>query len=219
MADTPKNCKRLRPLPLAFTRWLFSARRRSSKDTEKNYEENRKLEGKSLGYIFGQAVCPQFTVGKKKMAGVGCEIAATYNALRLLGWNVSFADILRDYEQDGLVMRGFVQGDMGTDPFSIGDFLKAHGTDTVSYTNYEALASVIAEFKSSFQVYILSFWNRNTVFGGLHTVAAYTSPDDGKLHVFNRYNNSTEESVLDDLRSFIPKNRFVVGYRILPAAK
>ena len=218
MSDTAKKSNKLRPLPLAFTRWLFSVRRRFFKGSDANYEENKKLEGKSLGFIFGQAVCPQFTVGKKKMAGVGCEIAATYNALRLLGQDVSFADILRDYEEDGYVMRGFVQGDMGTDPFSIGDFLMQHGVRSVSYTNYEALASVIAEYRDSFQVYILSFWNRDTVFGGLHTVTAYTSADDDRLHVFNMYNNSTEEAVREDLRAYIPKNRFVVGYRLLPNA-
>ena len=168
-----------------------------------------------MGYIYGQAVCPQFMVGKKRMAGVGCEIAATYNALRLLGRDVSFSEILRDYEKAGYVMRGFVQGDMGTDPFSIGAFLKALGVHSVSYTNYEALASVIAEFRSSLQVYILSFWNRDSVFGGLHTVAAYTSPDDGRLHIFNMYNDSSEEAVREDLRAYIPKNRFVVGYRLL----
>lgn len=214
MSETKKT-RKLRPLPLAFTRWLFSVHRRLFKDADRNYEENRSLEAPDMGFIYGQAVCPQFTLGKKKMAGVGCEIAATYNALRLLGRDASFAEILRDYEKAGYVMRGFVQGDMGTDPFSIGDFLKAHGTDCVSYVNYDALASVMAEYKNSREVYILSFWNRNTVFGGLHTVAAYTSPNDGKLHVFNRYNNSTKETVFSSLGDYVPKNRFVVGYRLL----
>ena len=217
MSDAAKKKeKKLRPLALGFTRWLFSARRRSSRTAAKNYEENRKLEGDELGFIYGQAVCPQFTLGKKKMAGVGCEIAATYNALRLLGKDASFSDILRGYEEAGYVMRGFVQGDMGTDPFSIGDFLKSRGVESVSYTNYEALASVVAEFRETFQVYILSFWNRDTVFGGLHTVAAYTTADDEWLHVFNMYNDSTEERVREDLRDYIPKNRFVFGYRLLP---
>ena len=214
--DAKKREKKLRPLPLGFTRWLFSARRRFFKDSGKNHEKNLQLETADLGFIYGQAVCPQFIVGKKKMAGVGCEIAATYNALRLLGKTVSFSDILRDYEEAGYVMRGFVQGDMGTDPFSIGEFLDAHGVKSVSYTNYEALASVVAEYRETFQVYILSFWNRDTVFGGLHTVAAYTSADDEWLHVFNMYNDSTEERVREDLRAYIPKNRFVVGYRLLP---
>lgn len=215
MSET-KNNRKFRPLPLAFTRWLFSVRRRLFKDADRNYEENRSLEAPDMGFIYGQAVCPQFTLGKKKMAGVGCEIAATYNALRLLGKDASFAEILRDYEKAGFVMRGFVQGDMGTDPFSIGSFLEAHGVKSVSYTNYEALASVISEFRDSFQVYILSFWNRDTVFGGLHTVTAYTSADDDRLHIFNMYNNSTEEAVREDLRAYVPKNRFVVGYRLLP---
>ena len=211
-----KKTSIFRPLPLGFTRWLFSARRRFFKDSEKNHRENLQLEEADMGFIYGQATCPQFTVGKKKMAGVGCEIAATYNAMRLLGREVSFADILRDYEEDGYVMRGFVQGDMGTDPFSIGEFLSQHGVNSVCYTNYEALASVITEFKDSFQVYILSFWNRDTVFGGLHTVTAYTSADDDRLHVFNMYNDSTDEAVREDLRAYVPKNRFVVGYRLLP---
>ena len=216
MSDTKKN-RKLRPLPLAFTRWLFSVRRRLFKDADRNYEENRSLEAPDMGFIYGQAVCPQFTVGKKKMAGVGCEIAATYNALRLLGKDASFAEILRDYEKAGYVMRGFVQGDMGTDPFSIGSFLEARGVKSVSYTNYDALASVMAEYRNSREVYILSFWNRNTVFGGLHTVAAYTAPEDGKLHVFNRYNDSTKEAVFSSLGDYVTKNRFVVGYRLLPS--
>ena len=217
MADKTNKPGKFRPLPLVFTRWLFSVHRHLFRGSDENFEKNRSLEAPDMGYIYGQAVCPQFTLGKKKMAGVGCEIAATYNALRLLGKEVSFADILHDYEKAGYVMRGLVQGDMGTDPFSIGDFLEAHGTHAVRYTNYEALASVMAEFKNSFQVYILSFWNRNTVFGGLHTVAAYTSQGDGKLHVLNMYNDSTGERTREDLRDYIPKNRFVVGYRLLPS--
>ena len=216
MAEPAKKSKKLRPLPLAFTRRLFSAHRHASPQIEENHEKNQALEGPDLGYIYGQAVCPPFTIGRSPMKNVGCEIAAAYNALRLLGHDVRFSDVLRDFETSGCVMRGFKQGDMGTDPFSIGDVLAQHGVKAVSYTNYQALASVITEFKGSFQVYILSFWNRNTVFGGLHTVAAYTAPEDQKLHFFNYYINDTRERVFEDLRAAISQNRFVVGYRILP---
>ena len=69
MSDTTKT-RKIRPLPLAFTRWLFSVHRRFFKDADRNYEENRSLETPDMGFIYGQAVCPQFTLGKKKMAGV-----------------------------------------------------------------------------------------------------------------------------------------------------
>ncbi len=180
-----------------------------------NYEENRRLETPDMGYIYGQAVCPPFLLGKKRFSGVGCEIAAVYNALRLLGQDVSLSEILRSFEEAGYVMRGFVPGDMGTDPFSLGEFLDRRGVKNVSYTNYDALLSVVAEYRFSLQVYILSFWNRNTVSGGVHTVAAYTSPDDGRLHILNRYNNSTGESAEDLLPDYVSRSRFLVGYRLL----
>ena len=31
-----------------------------------------------MGYIYGQATCPNFAIGTEYMADVGCEIAATY---------------------------------------------------------------------------------------------------------------------------------------------
>ena len=81
MADKTNKPGKFRPLPLVFTRWLFSVHRHLYGGSDENFEKNRSLEAPDMGYIYGQAVCPQFTLGKKKMAGVGCEIAATYNAL------------------------------------------------------------------------------------------------------------------------------------------
>ena len=87
--------------------------------------------------------------------------------------------------------------------------------DDEYYFGNDFLVAPVMNSENSREVYILSFWNRGTVFGGLHTVAVYTSPDDEKLHVFNRYNNSTKEAVFSSLGDYVPKNRFVVGYRLL----
>ena len=56
----------------------FKACRATYSSYESHYTYNSRLEGSSMGYIYGQATCPNFAIGTEYMADVGCEIAATY---------------------------------------------------------------------------------------------------------------------------------------------
>lgn len=86
-----------------------------------------------MGYIYGQATCPNFAIGTEYMASVGCEIAATYNALKLRGRIIPCSSIIRSFEKDGYLMKNKSVGDWGSDPYAIGDYLN---DNSIGYTQY-----------------------------------------------------------------------------------
>lgn len=64
------------------------------------------------------------------MSGVGCEIIATHNALRLSGNSSELCSVIRSFETNGYLM---ANGYLGSDPYAIGEYLSAK---SVSYTEY-----------------------------------------------------------------------------------
>ena len=66
------------------------------------------------------------------MADVGCEIAATYNALKLRGRIIPCSSIIRSFEKDGYLLKYKTVGDWGSDPYAIGDYLD---DNSINYTH------------------------------------------------------------------------------------
>ena len=182
---------------------------------ETHYTTNWNMEGLSMGYIVNQASCPDFLIGTKHMSGVGCEIAATYNALKLRGRRIPCSSIIRTFEKDGFLMGGLTCGDLGSDPYAIGEYLTDNSISHTKYTNYNTMKTAVGNNAgSAFNVYIVSFWNSDNITGGLHTVAFYTSASDGYIHVYNLHSYSTSVETESSFASFVASNRFIVGYNI-----
>ena len=192
----------------------FKKFRASYTDYETHYTYNSRLEGSSMGYIYGQQICPRFAIGTKYMAGVGCEIAATYNALKLRGRIIPCSSIIHSFEKDGYLMKNKSVG--GSDPYAIGDYLDDNSINYTQYNSYGTMELALnRSVGSAYDVYIISFWNNiNDMNGGLHTVALYTSTSDSALHVYNNSSNSKSVQSVANYGTLIGKGAFIVGYSI-----
>ncbi len=192
----------------------FRALRGSYSGYESHYTSNLSLEGTSMGYIINQNSCPNFAIGSKHMSGVGCEIAATYNALKARGRVISCSSIIRSFEKDGYLMSGLTSADLGSDPYAIGDYLSDNSISYTKYTDYDTMKAAVGNSVGIFDVYIVSFWNGDSITDGLHTVAFYTSNADSKVHVYNLYSNSTSVETKASFAAFVNSSRFIVGYNV-----
>jgi len=181
---------------------------------ESHYTSNSSLEGTSMGYIINQNTCPNFAIGNRYMSGVGCEIAATYNALKARGRIISCSSIIRSFERDGYLMSGFAYADLGSDPYAIGEYFSDNSISYTQYTDYDTMKTAVGNSVGSFDVYIVSFWNGDSFTNGLHTVAFYTSNSDSNVHVYNLSNDSTSVEPKNSFASFVNSNRFIVGYNV-----
>ena len=76
------------------------------------------------------------------------------------------------------------------------------------------MKTAVGNSVGSSDVYIVSFWNGDSITDGLHTVAFYTSNSDSKVHVYNLYSNSSSVETISSFASFVSSNRFIVGYNI-----
>ena len=161
------------------------------------------------GYIYGQRHFPEQRIGQSSMDAAGCEVIAVYNALRRVGYHVGLEQITNTFERRGYLMR---RGQWGADPFAIGDYLSDAGIPYVCCRQYDALVHMVNEHDHRYCAYIVSFWNRRTVWGGLHTVAF--TVHDGQLYVYNLTGAETHVTMKPKLGSFVKKKRFLVGYVI-----
>lgn len=150
------------------------------------------------------------------MADVGCEIAATYNALKLRGRIIPRSSIIRSFEKDGYLMKNKSVGDWGSDPYAIGDYLDDNSINYTQYNSYGTMELALnRSVGSAYDVYIISFWNNiNDMNEGLHTVALYTSTSDSALHVYNNSPNSKSVQSVANYGAFIGDGAFIVGYSI-----
>lgn len=211
MGETYADSSRI----LVYDAARFRAFRGSYAGYEAHYTSNSSLEGSSMGYIINQNTCPNFSIGSKYMAGVGCEIAATYNALKARGRIISCSNIIRSFERDGYLMSGLASADLGSDPYAIGDYLSDNYINYTQYTDFDTMKTAVSSSAgSTFDVFIVSFWNGDSFTAGLHTVAFYTSASDSQVHVYNLYSDSTGVETKNSFASFVNSNRFIVGYNI-----
>lgn len=199
---------------LVYDEWWFRDRRVAFYNYEDHYVTNTQLEGNSMGYIINQNTCPNFLIGDRRMANVGCEIAATYNALKMRGRSTSCSSIIRQFEKNKYLMGILAVGNLGSDPYAIGEYFADNSINYTRYTDYSTMQTAVNNSRGSRNVFIVSFWNTDQFTGGLHTVAFYTSTTDSKVHVYNLYTNSTSVANKDSFSSFVASNRFIVGYNI-----
>ena len=182
---------------------------------EEHFKVNSKLEGNSLGFIIDQENCPNFAIGGKHMDGVGCEIAATYNAIKLAGGNVKIAEIIREFEKEGYLMRAITVGDLGSDPYAIGSYMKAHKLHFTKLSSYDEMAKTVdSGIGRSTGIYIVSKWNTGNITDGLHTICFYTSNKDNNVNVYNLHPGQTSVLKRKDFESLVEEARFIVGYKL-----
>ncbi len=177
-----------------------------------HYSKNMALEGNSMGYIYGQAKCPSFYIGNARMESVGCEIAAAYNAIKLRGLTIPCSSIIRAFEKNGYLM---TKGFLGSDPYAIGEYFSTNTVYTLTeYTDYSSMNNLVKNNISAFNVYIVSFWNSESITDGLHTVCFYTKDGGNKIYIYNKSNSCTDIKEESSFSSYVDSDRFIVGYYV-----
>ncbi len=179
-------------------------------DYEDNFKLNVRLE-KNLGFIFGQAKCPQFSVGNSNIESVGCEIIAVYNAIKKSGNDISCSAVIRDFEKNGYLMAA---GHFGSNPYAIKKYFEEQFKYPVTeYSEYSSLQKAVTDNNCQNNVYIVSFWNSQAIKDGLHTVAFYVD-DKGRLNIYNLNADATKIVLKNNLSQFVKKENFIIGYSI-----
>lgn len=121
-----------------------------------------------------------------------CEVVAVYNAMLLTHRPVNLADLLAEFEANGLIgyflfgKRSRRAGRFGTAPHKIKRWLKAHSVQFVKLSRAQFEASVSSPFeRDPRRVYIVSYLNGGKLRRGVHTFAVCV--DNGTITSFNGY--------------------------------
>lgn len=143
-------------------------------------------------YIENQKNWTEVRFGITNMSYAGCEIIATYNALKALGEEVSeqtIVDLILMYECDGAVLGG----GFGTSPYAVEDYFIENGYDVVTTTSLDT--KTINEIGESSDTVIVSVYNdKDDIMEMIHTVCI-TKDMNGQYSVHNAYNyNSVTKS-------------------------
>lgn len=152
--------------------------------SQKNYAHNSIIDGNPSASTHNILVNDQngatgrlFMYGSFYAGWNACEAIAVHNAKVLSGIDSSLSETIRNFQRAGAMI---LRGVFGSNPYAIGRVLKSEG---IEYTKVR-LRDITQD-----GVYIISFWNDNAFWKGLHTVAvrckgkaalAYNLRGDGK---------------------------------------
>jgi RHS repeat-associated protein len=160
------------------------------------------------GYINGQDGYGYCRLGYSNMAYAECEIIAVYNALKYIGRRIPLSSIIYRFEKNGYIM---TYGYFGSDPYAIGEYLGSNGVSYQKYTSYNGFSNVVYN-SQGIEIFIVSFWNEDSIGGGLHTVAFYVC--NGKIYSYNRFSDKTSIMIFPSFSKLFSSAHFIVGYRI-----
>jgi len=161
------------------------------------------------GPICGQAQMSDFVYANFPLSFNGGEIIAVYNALHLCGKQISLAELILEFEANGMAMLG---GFAGTDPKKLGLYFSAHGTDwqTIA-TDTEAETWFASSEKT---VFVYSYFDLKcpTELKGLHTVAGVW--ENNVLKVYNISDNDKSATEYPSFAQFKKGKRTIIAYKI-----
>jgi len=145
------------------------------------------INGQELGEI------ADYKYGNSTMAQSGCGVIAAYNAISILGGVPNMPELIRYFEQNGMVMNAA----LGTNPYSIGNYFKGNGYEVENITHN--LDKALTENN----VVILTSWNNaENILQGSHTVAI-KKDKDGRVLVYNPYSNKADKDDFDTIKDYL----------------
>ena len=163
------------------------------------------------GFIYGQrnANVTNMRFGGSTVGYSGCEAIAVYNAMLLLGKNVSFHSVIFEFDLNGAYFLPLIGGTFGGNYKMFGDYFRAHRIKATGTSNKNTFNS----WAQPGGVYILTFWNdANDITKGIHTVAA--SYDGNTYTVYNRWNNDTAPRQFDSVDAILYNGSFIYGWMV-----
>lgn len=177
------------------------------KKLENRYNKNKKLWNGYNYFINGQGRgnIGKMVLGSNKVADVGCEAIAIYNAMKRKGKSVTLYIILSEIEMNRLTWFD-LGGCLGVNPKDIYKYLKAH---KMSYKKYTSFSNFEKAAKNKKKTCIIGFQLKNSNFK-VHTVALYWN--GSKWIVYNRFNSSKGTESYSKLSDLTSSKKFIVGY-------
>lgn len=148
--------------------------------------------------------------GRYPVSYNACECVAVYNALYSAGRNVSFADLLTEFEENGIVgyflfgKRSPFVGKFGSNPRKIARALGYYG---IAYERTRR-EKTYRELLKNGDAFIASFINGGNIFRGVHTF--FFTREGDSFRVYNGYG----KRVCRDFDEVKSGSRFIVGYAL-----
>ena len=169
----------------------------SKRNSERNSEVDSNPETSTNNKIVNDqngATGNNFEYGLHKSSWNGCETIAVHNAKVSKGIDSSLSETMADFQSVG-AMIGY--GALGSNPYQIGSVLSKEGID---------YSRVGLDDMTESGTYIISFWNDNAPWNGLHTVAV---DFDGTTYTTYNLNGNGNTS---KIAPSIYANNFICGY-------
>ena len=177
---------------------------------KKNFENHRQIIKNNGGYIEDQKSYKDMKYGTKTIEYSGCEIIATYNAIYFLTKDekISFPEMIDAFEKDGILL----DGEFGTSPHSIENYLKSKGYNTISSCNIEEYDNI----GESYDVFIITFYNNKyDIMDMIHTTAI--TKENGSFYIHNNGNQEIGYKSISELLKKIDngmaKDIFLIGIK------
>ena len=170
------------------------------------YRENLTRLPDYREYIFNQwhSKVKELSFGKRGHIGrEGCGAVAIHNAMRYIGKEQNFCDVLRDMEELNMPWLG---ARFGTKPHSLGRYFRRHN---IPYEKYNAPVDFKAALLSQ-RIGIVNTWNKR--FYGMHFYCVYYSLEENTYYTANLHSPSSKFEPIE-LKE-ISNLRFITGYII-----
>lgn len=170
----------------------------------KNFEINKNIQ-LGEGTINGQGCGPvsRMRYGLCPMSFNGCEMIALYNMLLLKGMdNPGLAAIAKEMYPGSHVLMGI----FGSNPYGIHTYFEKRGILIYRFDTRDRFFEALENGK----VGVISFWNADTPFKGIHTVCVERIQDGYRI-----YNRSNKKEVPVDYKTVdevVSKQRYICGY-------
>ena len=193
-----------------------------------NYINNKQRESEVLRkqykqkFITNQSKLSVLKFGTSNMKNAGCELIAIYNAILLQnGGSCSLSDIIWKCELSGYTA---LTGQWGTNPYRIGDLLtmskmrysaiqNVKRLITMSKMRYSAIQNVKRLKMQKDKIYIISFWNRRSIFDGIHTIAVKVIKRN-KIQCYNDIYSDKPTIVSGTFKKLLKGRPFIIGYKM-----
>ena len=191
-----------------------------------------KINGKDLVIYQSGGAFPELNFNSVKMDDVCCGIMATYNALKLAGYQVDFFKLALEFEYNATtyipIISGFaLNGSFGSDPYKIRNCLEAYNVssysvyETKNFNGYSQASGAfdMALLKGQSGIILISFPIKNTnLYLPMHYFAATydSSSSTNPICTFN-FNSGDQtatycSSITNTLNAV--KWHFLMGYVI-----
>ncbi len=178
-----------------------------NRQIEDRFRDNRDALPEYRDYIFDQRdpLIRDLSYGQRGNVGDnGCGAVAVHNAMKYIGKEQSFCEVLRDMEELRMTWLG---AKFGTKPGSLGRYFNRNNIPYKKYKSTNDFKAALLTHK----IGIVCTWNKR--FYGMHFYCVRYAAEDNAYYTANCITQGNEFKPID--LGVISNARFITGYMIL----